>query len=65
MTVQELYNMATAARVQDEPLYISSVENGKLKTYTISELVEVKRVADSSSSEHVFMKLSADEEVTS
>ena len=65
MTVQELYNMATAAKVQNEPLYISTIENGKMKTYTISDLVEVKRVADPSSSEHGFMKLSADEEVTS
>lgn len=62
MTVQELYNMACAAKVQDEPLYLSTIENGKLKTYTFSDLVEVKRVAPSSS-EHGFMKLSADEEV--
>ena len=65
MTVHELYNMATAAGVQDEPLYISSVENGKLKTYTISDLVEVKPVVDSSSFEHGFMKLSAEDEVNS
>lgn len=62
MTVQELYNMAVAARVQDEPLYITTIENGKLKTYTVNDLIEVKRVAPSSS-EHGFIKLSTDEEV--
>lgn len=54
--------MAVAARVQDEPLYLSTIENSKLKTYTFSDLVEVKTVA-ASSSEHGFMKLSTDKEV--
>lgn len=62
MTVQELYNMATAAQVQDEPLYLSIIENGKLKTYTFSDLVEVKQATTLKPG---FMKLSAEDEVTS
>jgi hypothetical protein len=61
MTVQELYNMAVAARVQDDPLYLSTIEDGKLKTYTFNDLVEVKTAT---STEHGFMKLSADKKVT-
>ena len=57
MTVQELYNMALTAKVQDEPLYLSTIENSKLKTYTFSDLVEVKQPT---TLEPGFMKLIAD-----
>ena len=60
MTVQELYNMAVAAHVQDEPLLLRTIEDGKLKTYTFSDLVEVKQAT---ALEPGFMCLSVDEEV--
>lgn len=62
MTAQELYNMALAAKVQDEPLYLSAIEDSKLKTYTFSDLVEVKQAT---ALEPGFMKLSAENEVNS
>lgn len=65
MTVQELYNMAVATHVQDEPLLLRTIEDGKLKTYTFSDLVEVNQATalESGVIEPGFMCLSADEEI--
>lgn len=67
MTVQELYNMAVTAHVQDEPLLLRTIEDGKLKTYTFSDLVEVKQATalEPGVLEPGFMCLSAEDEVNS